>query len=315
MHGILNINKPSGPTSFDVVRLVRDLSGVRRVGHGGTLDPAASGVLPVLLGQATRAGEYLLGAAKTYRAEVRLGVTTDTYDAQGRVVAEADASGVTLERLTEALRQFEGHVLQTPPMHSALKRQGTPLYRLARAGIEVDREARPVQVYAIRLLAWRQPVLAIEVECGRGTYIRSLAHDLGQALGCGAHLRALVRTRVGPFAIDDALTMEALFDAAHGGYWRERLWALDWAMLRLPAAIVDDEQAQALRFGQPIKAEGAAPQDVPVEPCRAYSLAGELVAVLALDAAESRWRPAKVFQSQEEETPAESDPSLTGLVP
>jgi tRNA pseudouridine55 synthase len=315
MNGILNINKPPGPTSFDVVRLVRDLTGVRRVGHGGTLDPAASGVLPVLLGQATRAGEYLLGAAKTYRAEVRLGVTTDTYDAQGRVVAEADASGVTLERVAEALRRFEGQVLQTPPMHSALKRQGTPLYRLARAGVEVERVARPVQVYAIRLLAWQPPQFTIEVECGRGTYIRSLAQDLGQVLGCGAHLRALVRTRVGPFAIEDALTLEALFAAAYGGYWSERLWALDWAMLRLPAAIVDDEQARALRFGQAIVVESAGPEDASPGPCRAYSLAGELVAVLALDAAQGHWRPAKVFPAQEEQTPAKSDPSLTSLVP
>ncbi len=328
MNGILSLHKPAGPTSFDMVRLVRRLTGLRRVGHGGTLDPAASGVLPVLLGQATRVSEYLHSATKTYRARVRLGIATDTYDAEGQVVATADPSGVALGQAREALECLRGQTWQTPPMHSALKRQGRPLYRLARAGIEVDREPRRVRIDAITLLAWEPPSLTIEVVCGRGTYIRSLAHDLGQALGCGAHLGSLVRTRVGPFTIEDALTVEALFDAVHGGALPERLYALDWAMLHLPAAVLAPAETRALRHGQTLAADPSSPALAAGTPCRAYGFDGALVGLMTLDASEGRWRPAKVFSPEDEQAgdgsvepapPDEQEPdpgeSLTGLIP
>lgn len=299
MNGILNIHKPPGPTSFDVVRLVRKATGLRRVGHGGTLDPTASGVLPILLGQGTRAAEYLLSAAKTYRADVLLGIATDTHDAQGRPVFESDPAGVTLAQVQATLEQFRGMVLQRPPMHSALKHQGQPLYRLARAGIQVERQARPVRIYDLRLVRWEPPVLAIEVVCGRGTYIRSLAHDLGMALGCGAHLGGLVRTRVGPFTLEDALSIEQLFDAALGGSLEPHVYSLDWAMLDLPVLILSPEEAPEVLHGHSLVAQDNMRPTHSVGPCRAYSADGDLVAVMALKPGERQWQPVKVFSLQE----------------
>src|SRR3989304_4232722 len=169
MNGILNINKPPGMTSFAVVARVKRLWHEQRVGHAGTLDPLASGVLPVCLGQATRVIEYLMESRKTYRAEVELGVTTDTGDAAGRVIERRDASGVSRDMLQSALGGFRGQIEQTPPMFSALKYQGTPLYKLARAGISVERRSRIAEVYELELVAWDPPAATIEVTCSRGT--------------------------------------------------------------------------------------------------------------------------------------------------
>ncbi len=299
MNGILNLHKPAGPTSFDLVRLVKRLTGLRRVGHGGTLDPAATGVLPVLLGQATRVSDYLLLATKTYRAVVRLGVATDTYDAEGSPVSEADPSGVTREQAAEALESFHGLISQTPPMYSAIKHQGQPLYKLARAGVEVERRPRHVHVYSIKLTEWAPPRLTIEVDCGRGTYIRSLAHDLGVALGCGAHLETLARLRVGPFLLADALSVEELFDAAHGGHWPELAYAMDWVLLDMPAAILSPEEEQAVRFGQALQpANGVAPA-IGTGLIRAYGQDGDLVGLLRPDQGQGVWRPEKVFPASD----------------
>lgn len=182
MDGILNINKPSGKTSFSMVALARRLSGERRVEHAGTLDPEAYGVLPVCLGQGTRVVEFLLGWSKVYRAEISLGVATDTYDATGKIIRQADPSRISRRQFETALGSFCGLISQTPPMYSALKYRGRRLYELARAGIAVSRESRQVKVYQLKLIDFRLPLVTIEVECGRGTYIRSLAHDLGELL-------------------------------------------------------------------------------------------------------------------------------------
>ncbi|MBI3744302.1 MAG: tRNA pseudouridine(55) synthase TruB [Chloroflexi bacterium] len=295
MDGILVLNKPVGPTSLDMVRLVKRLTGEKRVGHAGTLDPAASGVLPVLLGSATRASEFLLSAPKTYRGVVRLGIETDTYDAAGAVMREADCSAVTRGQVEQVLKRFQGIVLQKPPMYSALKHKGKPLYKLARKGIEVEREPREVRIDSIALIAWAPPLLTLDVRCGRGTYIRSLAHDLGEALGCGAHLAALERTRVGPFAVEDALTVERLHDAAHGGHLAEEAYALDWTMLDLPAAILSDDEEDAVRSGRAIATDPDASRSDRKDPCRAYGESGVLIGMIAYDANEQRWRPTKIF--------------------
>ena len=179
-------------TSFEVVAFVRRLSGERRVGHGGTLDPKATGVLPVGLGRGTRVAEFLAQENKVYRAQVELGTATDSYDVSGKVTWRGDVSAVTRELVEAALDSFRGLIEQTPPMYSALKYQGQPLYRLARAGIEVPRLPRKVNIFRLELLDFELPLLTLEVACSKGTYIRSLAHDLGQALGCGAHLKSLV---------------------------------------------------------------------------------------------------------------------------
>ncbi len=211
--GILNINKPCGMTSFSLVSIVKRLTGERHVGHAGTLDPTATGVLPICLGQGTRIVEFLVEATKAYRAEIELGVSTDTYDASGRVIQRGDPSGISQEQLTSALDSFRGLIQQTPPMYSAVKYQGKPLYELARAGITIERRSRPTKIHNLELVDWQPPVATIEIVCGKGTYIRSLAYDLGQALGCGAYLKSLIRQRCGFFDIRDAVSLPQFQDA------------------------------------------------------------------------------------------------------
>src|SRR5258706_8709576 len=197
MDGIFSINKAPGMTSHDVVARVRRLAQQKRVGHAGTLDPTATGVLPVCLGQATRVAEYLSESGKAYRATIRFGTVTDTYDAEGMIIREAP---VTLDERTiaAALPTFLGEQLQVPPAYSAIKRGGQPIYKAARAGESVALEPRPIVIYALRLIAWDPSDLVLDVECGKGTYIRSLAFDLGERLGCRAPLPRLGCTRRGP---------------------------------------------------------------------------------------------------------------------
>ena len=298
LSGILNVNKELGATSFHVVSFVRKRSGVRRVGHAGTLDPAATGVLLVCLGQATRVTEYLMDLRKTYRATVRLGVSTTTYDSEGEITGTADASGMTEAALREALREFIGEIMQTPPAHSAVKVGGQPAYRMARRGEPVALKARPVQVYRIDVLRWALPDVEIEVDCGKGTYIRSLAHDLGRALGCGAHLEALCRTRVGPFSVDDAVTREELERAFDDGTWTERLQPLDCGLLALPQLTLHIEDEKDIRHGQAVQIDAERLVGVDVSPgleCRAYAEDGSLVGIIVFDGESGMWRPRKVF--------------------
>jgi tRNA pseudouridine55 synthase len=296
--GILNVNKPAGWTSFDVVAFVRRHSGVKRVGHAGTLDPSAEGVLVVCLGQATRILEYLLDAGKSYRARIRLGVTTDTYDADGAVVRTADASAVTCEAVEQALDAFRGRIRQRPPMFSAIKRQGTALYRHARAGREVELEERDVEVYRLDLVQFEPPVLTLEVDCGRGFYVRSLANDLGARLGCGAHLEGLLRTAVGPFRIESTIEIEKLRAAFIDGTWPEFVLPADSVLLDWHAAILAEESVENVCFG---RALDLTPVDEPRMRtlaagtlCRAYSLDGRLVALLRYGG-DSVWEPSKVL--------------------
>jgi len=299
--GIFNIDKPAGWTSFQVVSLVRRLSGVRRVGHAGTLDPSATGVLVVCLGQATRLIEYMMEATKVYRAEVRLGITTDTLDATGTPVSQADPSNIGRQQVEKALTAFVGEIDQVPPMFSALKYNGQPLYRYARAQRQVERQARRVTIHRLQLLAFQPPLATIEVECGKGTYIRALAHDLGQQLGCGAHLAALARLRVGPFTLDDACSPPQLEAAFQEGRWQNLLHPADAALPSWPAVTLSEPQERAVRFGQCLAADSLEPgQAVENDQlCRAYSPRGQLVAILRYDAAAFLWRPVKVFAAAE----------------
>jgi tRNA pseudouridine55 synthase len=301
--GIFNIDKPAGYTSFQVVSLVRRLSGVRRVGHAGTLDPSATGVLVVCLGQATRLTEHVMEATKVYRAEVHLGITTDTLDATGKPLSQADPSNISRRQVEDALTAFVGEIDQVPPMFSALKHGGEPLYRYARAQRQVDRQARRVTVYRLQLLAFQPPLVTIEVECGKGTYIRALAHDLGQQLGCGAHLAALARLRVGPFTLDDACSLPELEAAFQEGRWQSLLHAADAALPSWPAVTLSEAQQRAVRFGQCLAADSLEPSPAQAlqndQLCRAYSPQGQLVAILRYDADALLWRPAKVFAAAE----------------
>jgi tRNA pseudouridine55 synthase len=292
--GILNINKPAGKTSFSIVSLVRRLSGESRVGHGGTLDPAASGVLPVCLGQGTRVIEFLLKAPKAYRAEVELGVVTDTDDATGKVVSRGDPSTITRERLLSALDSFRGLISQTPPMYSAVKHNGKPLYKLARQGIQVERKSRLRRIYSLELKRWQPPLATIEVECERGTYIRALARDLGQLLGCGAHLKSLVRLRCGYFDIKDAVSLSRLEDSFRNGSWQELIYPVDSVLSHWAAVVVDDAGEKNIRSGRPLLLDE---DSSPGERRRAYSSDGSFLGVLRFNPETGQWQPEKVFAS------------------
>jgi len=291
--GILNIIKPRGKSSFSMISLIRRLSGERRVGHTGTLDKGAEGVLPVCLGKATRVVEFLSDSRKIYRAKIKLGVVTDTYDADGSIIEEKDYSYVKQEQLERLLLSFIGKIAQVPPMYSAIKRDGTPLHRLARAGVKVERRPRKIDIYSIDLLDWQPPFFSIEVECGKGTYIRSLSYDIGCALGCGAHLASLVRLKNGVFDIADGLTVEQLEDAFNGGYWRDVLHPIDSVLAYMPAAIVNGDMAKAIKNG--ILVDLNVENDSDIGWCRAYSEDSELIALLKYDAANSKWHPQKVL--------------------
>lgn len=212
--GVLVVDKPAGWTSMDVCAKLRGVFGQKRVGHGGTLDPMATGVLPVFLGRATRAVEYVTEGEKEYIASLRLGLTTDTQDTTGTVLEERDVD-VTGERLSQVLERFTGDIQQVPPMYSAIKINGRKLYELARKGKEVERKPRPVTIRALELLGWPAAGedFRLRVVCSKGTYVRTLCHDIGQALGCGGCMSALRRTRVGAFSIGEAVPMETLAGA------------------------------------------------------------------------------------------------------
>ncbi|MBX4259030.1 tRNA pseudouridine(55) synthase TruB [Clostridium estertheticum] len=209
MNGILNVFKPTGITSFDVVRLIRKISKVKKVGHAGTLDPEASGVLPVCIGKATKAIDYIMGDFKIYETELKLGVITDTYDREGKILKESEVnSGV--DEITLAINSFIGEIKQVPPMYSALKVNGKKLYELARAGIEIEREPRPITIYDINITDIKLPYIKFTVKCSKGTYIRSLCYDIGEKLKCGGMMWNLQRTATGQFHIDNAINVNEL---------------------------------------------------------------------------------------------------------
>lgn len=248
MHGLLLIDKPQGLTSHDVVRQVRRIFSTRKVGHAGTLDPMATGVLVVAVGDATKILQFLFLDDKSYRATFRLGITTDTFDAQGRVLSEKPTPPLDVEFVNHICTPFRGMIDQQPPMFSALKRDGVPLYKLARQGIEVERESRKIFIQRLAVVAVDSPFVTIDVDCSKGTYIRSLVHDLGEAIGCGAHLTALCRLRSGRFMLDQCYQLDDLkqMDNPAGA-----LLSYSAALVDLPAAELDQAALQALTFGIP----------------------------------------------------------------
>ena len=293
--GILSIDKPYGITSMDIVRRIKQASGQRRVGHGGTLDPIATGVVPVCLGQATRMMEYLIDGTKEYRTVIELGISTDTYDALGQVTSKEDPSDVTLTDIEQALESFKGVIQQVPPMYSALKQQGKRLYELARAGIEVERKPRSVEVFRIDLLEWSSPLVTVEVGCGRGFYVRSLAYDLGLALGCGGHLKSLVRLRSGAFQISHAVSLSDMEQKFEDGSWSDEVHPPDAVLYKMRAAVVSRRNEDMIKHGRALTPGLRIPVAAPHERCRVYSVDGRFLAVLKFDAATKAWQPDKVF--------------------
>ncbi|UCV05524.1 tRNA pseudouridine(55) synthase TruB [Dechloromonas denitrificans] len=248
--GVLLLDKPIGLTSNDALQKARRLFSAAKGGHTGTLDPLATGLLPLCFGEATKFSADLLDADKTYEAIVKLGITTDSGDAEGVVIASAPVN-VSENDISRVLPQFTGDIQQIPPMHSALKRNGRPLYELARQGIEVERELRAVTIYTIDCLNFSGDSLTLRVACSKGTYIRVLAADIGQALGCGAHLTGLRRTMVGDLDLANAVTLaelEALDEAGRAG----RLQPVDALLLSLPVMTVEGEAAERFRHGNPV---------------------------------------------------------------
>ncbi len=209
-HGVLLVDKPAGPTSHDVVDAVRRGFGIRKVGHCGTLDPLATGLLILVLGKATRLAQYLIGDDKEYRGHLVLGISTDSQDAQGEIVDRRPIDSVTEERVAEVFARFQGDILQTPPMVSAIKKGGKPLYKLARKGKSVEREPRLVHIYELLLEGFDPPRVAFSVRCSKGTYVRTLCADIGESLGCGAHLGGLRRIRSGSFDVEEAAAFEEI---------------------------------------------------------------------------------------------------------
>lgn len=296
--GFLNINKDPGLTSTGVVRRVKRLTGQRKVGHAGTLDPDATGVLPICLGRATRFVEAIVDGGKVYSMTVRLGTDTDTYDSSGRVTRESDPSRVRREDVEAALDRFRGEIDQVPPMFSALKIGGRPLYEIARTGATVERAPRRVLVNRLELTGWSPPEFDLEVECGRGFYARSLANDIGEALDNAAHMAALVRRRAGPFRIEDSITLEDLERMVKLGNWTDVLHPADFVLQDLPKVVLDPLAEEQLRHGQPVLATPASGMGMaPGARARMYSSEGLFLALARYDPSGSRWRPEKVISA------------------
>ena len=253
--GILDVNKPPGWTSHDVVSKVRGFLKGTKIGHAGTLDPAATGVLPILVGRATRIAEYLLEWDKEYRAVLRLGETTDTQDATGVILTTCPVDGLSETTIRSVVAQFQGPLSQLPPMYSAVKVGGAPLYKAARSGRTVTRQLRQIVIHHIEVTGMTGRDIALRVVCSKGTYVRTLCADIGDALGVGGHLWALERTRVGPLIVSRALTIDGLSRQCTNGRLAEELISLDEALSHLPQVIVAEEAASRLVHGVPVPIE------------------------------------------------------------
>ena len=294
MDGILNINKATGMTSHDVVTKIRKVAQQKRVGHAGTLDPAASGVLPICLGQATRVAEYLSESGKAYQAEIILGVVTDTYDSEGIITRTSTLTDLDRADIEQVIRQFLGPQMQIPPPYSAIKIQGQTAYKRARAGEAVVLPPRPINIYQLTILQWLPHRLTLAIECSKGTYIRSLAYDLGEHLGGGAYLGALIRTRSGPFSLSESSTLEQLEQAIAEGTVQKHLHSPDKALQHFPALVLDEASVKHILHGNAFAYDdlpGHAPSDL----ARVYDTSGRFLAIVKWDAERDMWQPKKVL--------------------
>ena len=292
--GALVVDKPVGMTSHDVVQAIRNGTNLRRAGHTGTLDPRASGVLVILVGPAVRLSEYVSASDKRYQAIIRLGGSTDTFDAEGLVTPTKDPVNVTEAQFEEALKTFVGEIEQTPPPYSAVKVQGRKAYEMAREGEEVELAPRKITVHHLEVLEWTPPEVVIDVHCSSGTYVRSLANDLGVMLGCGAYLVGLRRTKSGRFSLRDAVPLRKLQEAFTAGNWYQYLIPAAEALGDWTAVELSPDEVEGVRHGHRVKVTGE-PEETKV---RGVSTQGELVALMELVINEDgsrEWQPKKVF--------------------
>jgi tRNA pseudouridine55 synthase len=294
--GILNLHKAVGMTSHDVVARVRKLIHQRRVGHTGTLDPLASGVLPICIGQATRVAEYLSESGKSYRTEITFGVVTDTYDAEGTILRVGNTSTLTQAHIEQILPRFLGPQQQVPPLYSAIKIHGQPAYKYARAGGTLSLEARSIEITQLTIIEWSHPKLTLDISCSKGTYIRSLAYDLGEALECGAHLTALCRTRSGPFSIEQSITLEQLAAAIAQEQLTSCLFPADYALQNYPALHLDAETARRVLHGNSFSYQGTITDPSPTL-ARLYDQNAHFIGIATWDKDDACWHPKKVLAS------------------
>ncbi len=289
--GVLIIDKPIGMTSHDVVQHVRRGTRIKRAGHTGTLDPRASGVLVVLVGPAVRLSEFVSASDKHYQAVIKFGMTTDTYDLEGEVTSRKPVD-ISFEELEEALSGFVGEVEQTPPVYSALKINGKPAYEYAREGKEIEMEARTVTVHSLELLDWDPPEAVIDIQCSSGTYVRSLASDLGEKLGSGATLTGLRRTKSGKFGLRDAVSLRRLEEAFENGDWYKYLLPAAEALGDWYTIVLTPDQIDDVSHGHRVPGEANLEH---AQKARAIGEDGELVALMEYDSETNEWQPRKVF--------------------
>lgn len=300
-HGIINVYKEAGFTSFDVVAKLRGILKQKKIGHTGTLDPDAVGVLPVCLGSGTKLCDFLTDKEKEYEASLRLGITTDTQDISGKILREKTVT-VTEAGLTEAILSFVGEYDQLPPMYSAIKVNGKRLYESARAGQEVERPMRRVEIKEIEIISIDMPEAVIRVRCSKGTYIRTLCHDIGEKLGCGAAMTYLKRTRSGDFTVEDAYTLKQLADLAAEDRISEVIRNIDTIFAHLPKITIPEEYHKLLQNGNQIPAHFIFrfPQSIIAESgseVRAYSHTGQFYGIFRFNKTKKNLQPIKMFFS------------------
>ena len=307
MNGIIVIDKPKGLTSARVVSIVKKALNAKKVGHAGTLDPFAEGVLICCVNQATKLADFLLKGAKSYVAELKLGEETDTQDLTGTVVSSTAPGNYTTDSIDRVFKEFEGSIEQRPPVYSALKHKGTPLYKLARKGQPVQKPSRQVEIYRISILEIALPLIRFEVSCSAGTYIRSLAADVGKKLGCGAHLNALKRTASSGFTLDQAVALSELQGATSVNQLAEKFIGMADALPAMPAYTVDRSLAKKIRHGQVITTRdlGAAGAEkdksgrISDSNIKIVDQSGELVAILNYQEHDRRLNYRCVFPKQD----------------
>ena len=298
INGIINVNKPPGITSMDVIRRIRRASGLRRVGHSGTLDPLASGVMIVALGVAARLLEYVTEFNKSYAAKIELGKSTDTYDREGEILNSELKVMISDSDVRSAIQTFKGTQSQIPPMHSAIKVNGIKLYDLARKGITIDRAPRLVNLYDAYISDFKSPELDLQITCSKGFYVRTFANDLGIQLGCGAYLKELVRTSVGKFNIEDSLSLDFIETNLQKNKSRILLQKLETVLDPIPKLRLDFDETKKVQNGISIPAVGNHKAATNSHIAMALTEKGKLIAVMRLNEEELIWKPEKVFHDQ-----------------
>ena len=294
MNGIFNIDKPYGITSMDVIRQIRNATNISKVGHGGTLDPLASGVIPVAIGNSTRLLEYILNNNKKYLAEITLGVSTNTYDREGEITKQADTSHINQQDIEELLKNFTGEMSQIPPMYSAIKSNGKKLYSLARKGINVERPPRTTIVYSILLKSYDNPIMKIEISCSKGFYVRSLANEIGELLNCGAHLTNLRRTASGSFSISQSNKLSTVIEKILCGDTKDILLDPTDYLENIDQIYLSENETNLVKSGRRIKLSTQYSLKN-INMALGFNADKSFLAILLPDYKTSEWYPKKVF--------------------